>query len=261
MRQHLLSCGVNVDGVRVMEGQATAVANILVKAGSGANSIVQYPGAAYALEPTDFMTLESLGGGVAPDLMILQLEIHRDTIEQAIATANREGVEVLLNPSPACYLMSDVYPMITHLVMNETEAVMLSLCKPEDIVNQTGLTSVTDYFLKLGVKNVVVTLGQKGAYYSNKSGSGYVEAEKNCTVLDTSGAGCVLRPLAPVRVLPLSFSLPSLAGTDGGITGIPLWVDMLRNTWHRSRRANGTSKLRYSMDAKRQHVLLNIWVA
>lgn len=187
--QNLTHCGVNADGVRIMDGHLTGVANILVEAASGANRIMQYPGAAYALEPADFMTLESLGGGVAPDLVIAQLEIRRDTIEQAIETANREGVEVLLNPSPAHCLMPDIYPMISHLVMNETEAVMLSEIEPDDIENQTGWTSVAEYFLNLGVKNVVVTLGKKGAYYANESGSGYVEAEKNCTVLDTSGAG------------------------------------------------------------------------
>ena len=40
-------CGVNADGVRVREGKLTGLTNILVEAGSGANRIMQYPGAAY----------------------------------------------------------------------------------------------------------------------------------------------------------------------------------------------------------------------
>lgn len=221
LKENLAKHGINVDGVLVLKGQSTAVANILVEAGTGANRIMQYPGAAYALEPTEFMTLESLGGGVAPDLVISQLEIRRDTIEQAIETANREGVEVLLNPSPARYLMPDIYPMIAHLVMNETEAVLLSECEPDDIQNQTGWSDIAEYFFNLGVKNVVVTLGEKGAYYSNEFGSGYVEAEKNCTVIDTSGAGCV-----PRRLLRLHRRIPvfSLGDTNTGIIGIALWV-------------------------------------
>lgn len=221
LKENLAKHGINVDGVLVLKGQSTAVANILVEAGTGANRILQYPGAAYALEPTEFMTLESLGGGVAPDLVISQLEIRRDTIEQAIETANREGVEVLLNPSPARYLMPDIYPMIAHLVMNETEAVLLSECEPDDIQNQTGWSDIAEYFFNLGVKNVVVTLGEKGAYYSNEFGSGYVEAEKNCTVIDTSGAGYV-----PRRLLRLHRRIPvfSLGDTNTGIIGIALWV-------------------------------------
>lgn len=252
LKEKLAKHGLNVDGVRVLKGQSTSVANILVEAGDGANRIMQYPGAADALEPADFMTLESLGGGVVPDLVIMQLEIRRETIIQAIETANREGVEVLLNPAPASYLIPDIYPNITHLIMNETEAVLLSECEPKDMQNQTGWATVTKHFLNLGVKNVVVTLGQKGAFYSNVSGSGYVEAEKNCTVIDTSGAGCV-----PRLLLCLHCRIPifSLENTNTGINiGIVLWVRTQRNTWHRSKMVNGISGLQYSTDAKRQHV-------
>ena len=89
--------------------------------------------------------------------------------------------------------MPEFYSMISHLVMNETEAVLLSRWTPDDIEDHNRWTSIADHFLGLGVKNVVITLGQKGAFYSNENGSGYVEAEKNCTVVDTSGAGCVTR--------------------------------------------------------------------
>ena len=204
MKDNLVNCGVNVDGVRTLKGQATAASFIILEKNSGANRIMQYPGASYALEPTEFMTLESLGGGVVPDLLISQLEIRRDAIEQALETAHREGVEVLMNPSPALYLLPELYQNISHLVMNETEAWMLSECTPEDIKNQTGWTQIAEYFHGLGVKNVVVTLGEKGAYYSNESGAGYVEAEKNCVVFDTSGAGYVCLESWYPRILSAS---------------------------------------------------------
>lgn len=188
LKQNLVSCGVNTDEVRVMEGKLTGVANILVEAGSGADRIMQYPGAAYALEPADFI---SLGGGVAPDFLISQLEMRRDIIEQAIETAHWQGIEVLLNPSPARYLMPDIYPKISHLVMNGTEAVLLSQLTPVDFGDHTRWTSIAECFLYLGVKNVEINLGEKGVYYSNEVVSGCVEAEKNCTILHTSGAGCV----------------------------------------------------------------------
>lgn len=115
------------------------------------------------------MTLESLGSGIATDLMILQLEIQQDTIKQAIETANQEGVKVFLNPLPARYLILDIYTMIAHLVINETEAVLFSECEPKNIQYQTGQAKVAKYFFNLEVKNVVVTLGKKGAFYSNVS--------------------------------------------------------------------------------------------
>lgn len=189
LKQNLEDCGVNVDGVRTVQGQQTAVANILIESCTKANRIMQYPGVNHSFQPSDFMSVESLGGGVRPDLIICQLELSRDAIEQAIETAEREGIDVLLNPSPAFYLMPDIYPKVTHLVVNETEAVLLSEIEPDDIENQTGWTKVADAFLELGVKNFVVTLGANGAYYSNEYSSGHVEAEKDVAVMDTSGAG------------------------------------------------------------------------
>ena len=191
LKENLLSRGVDADGVRVMESELTGLANILVEASSGASRIMQYHGAVYDLEPADSMTLESLGGGVAPDFVISQLEIRRDTIEQAIETAHREGIEALLNSSLARYLMPVIYPMISRVIMNETEVVLLSQLTPVNVEDHTRWTSNAECFLQLGVKNVVITLGEKGVYYSNEVGSGSVEAEKNCTVLHTSGAGCV----------------------------------------------------------------------
>ena len=70
LKENLMNCAVNVDGVRTIEGQATAVANILVGPATGANRIMQYPGAAYALEPSEFITAKSLGGGEPPNLLI-----------------------------------------------------------------------------------------------------------------------------------------------------------------------------------------------
>jgi ribokinase len=189
LKENLIKCGINVDGVRIVEGEATAIANILIEADSGANRIMQYPGAAYSLKPEDFVTLNDIGGGVPPDLVVAQLEIGREAIEHAIETAAKLNVEVLLNPSPARSLMPNIYKMITHLVMNETEAEMLSYCKVDDITSLAAWTERATYFHDLGVTNVVITLGDKGAFYSNVHGCGIVEAETNCTVLDTSGAG------------------------------------------------------------------------
>jgi ribokinase len=194
--QNLHDCGINVDGVRVLEGRDTAIANILVESQTGANSILQYPGANAFVEPEWFTTPESLGGGQVPHLMVAQLELNRDAIEQAIETAGSNGVRVLLNPSPAHYLMPDVYRNIAHLVMNETEAVLLADCEDADIENFSDWESITVHFHRLGVENVVVTLGEQGAYYSAKQGDairgGFVAAEKDCKVVDTSGAGYVL---------------------------------------------------------------------
>ncbi len=50
------------------------------------------------------------------------------------------------------------------------------------------LTSITDYFMELGVKNIIVTLGEEGVFYKNDSSSGLKKA-LSVNVQDTTGAG------------------------------------------------------------------------
>jgi ribokinase len=169
--------GVDASGVRTVEGVDTGLCIGIIESDTGENRLLLIPGANRSLRPNDFCTLESLAGGFMPDLVICQLVIARDTVEKILETATAHGINTLLNPSPAQYLLRPVYRMITHLVVNETEAALLTDRPVEDLNDAAGWASVTNNFLQMGVKNVVVTLGAKGAYYSNRTGDGgYVEA-------------------------------------------------------------------------------------
>jgi hypothetical protein len=136
---------------------------------------------------------------------------------------------------------------------------MLSLCGPEDVQKQTGWTDVAEYFLNRRLKNVVVTLGKKGV-----------------STFPTSLRVAMLRPrrIVPYSTHPVQGAFPvalrpfhrsvrvfSLVGTNRGIPGDSFVVGTQPNTWHRSRRANGTLRLWCITGAKRQHVLLSIWAA
>jgi len=107
-----------------------------------------------------------------------------------LKTAKNAGVDVLLNPAPAVKLPDEAYQFITHLVVNESEAAILTGRSVEE-VEKEGFEwdLVTEEFIKKGVKTVIVTLGAKGALYSNGGKGHYVEAEKVEKVVDTTAAG------------------------------------------------------------------------
>ena len=195
MKDSLVQNFINVDGVRIQDGKTSGVAVILVEAGSGENRILVYPGVNHFLKPEDFSNPASLGTE-QPDLVILQLELNPQTVEQVIKTAKNAGIDVLLNPSPAHRLNNSVYEGLTHLILNESEAAILTGRQTEDL--KSGFddwTTITDEILDLGVQHVVVTLGGKGAFFSEQKGKGeHVTAEKvnEDKVVDTSGAGYVL---------------------------------------------------------------------
>ena len=189
--QGLQADWINTEGVRVVPGQTTGVAVILVEEESGENRILLNPGANHTLQPGDFTSASSLGVP-KPDLIIMQLEIPLPTVLQILKTAKQAGVDVLLNPAPAVKLPEDAYSAITHLVVNESEAAILTGRKVEDVEGEGfNWTVVTDEFLNRGVKNVVVTLGAKGAFFatSEQKEGGYVKAEKVKKVVDTTAAG------------------------------------------------------------------------
>jgi ribokinase len=82
-----------------------------------------------------------------------------------------------------------MYEAVTHLILNETEAAILTGRKLEDVeTDRFDWSLVTGEFLRKGVKNVVVTLGAKGAFYASNAGHGFERARK-VKVVDTTAAG------------------------------------------------------------------------
>ena len=68
--------------------------------------------------------------------------------------ARQKGVETIINPAPAIALPEEAYQGLGHLIVNETEAAILS-----GIENPTSWDEVASIFVKRGVKNVIITLG------------------------------------------------------------------------------------------------------
>jgi ribokinase len=69
-------------------------------------------------------------------------------------TAREKGVETIINPAPAIPLPAEAYENLGHLIVNETEASILS-----GIENPTSWDEVAAVFISRGVKNVIITLG------------------------------------------------------------------------------------------------------
>ena len=101
---------------------------------------------------------------------------------EALRTAKANGIDVLFNPAPASELPEEAYSAITHLIMNETEATVLSKMPGND------WDRISRKFQDLGVRNVIITLGSEGVYYAKGDQKGRILAEK-VKVVDTTAAG------------------------------------------------------------------------
>ena len=181
----LVSNGIGVDGVRVKSNEKSGVAVIIVEEESGENRILMSPNANYALRPSDFESLPD----PLPALIILQLEIPLTTVLHVLKLAQEKNVEVLLNPAPAVVLPSEAYSAVHHLILNETEASIM-----------TGTTGQTESWARwgehierlidLGVRHVIVTLGAEGVIYLDTGIEQVLQVlGEKVTVVDSTGAG------------------------------------------------------------------------
>ena len=187
LRAGLIETGVDSSGVITVPNTQSSVCFVMVENDTRQNRCLFTLGATAIWKKEDFLKAEDLGHGIKPDLCIAQMEIRKEVVEQMIKTAGTAGVDFLLNAAPASPLSGKIYRYITHLIVNESEAAIMS-GRNVDEVNKDTWPVICQEFLNRGVKNVVITLGAKGACFANPSGSGHCLGYR-VKVVDTTGAG------------------------------------------------------------------------
>jgi ribokinase len=206
--------GINTAGIRKVPGGRTALGYAIVEQFTGENRCLFLEGADAIWKKEDFLALESLApGGPRPNLVVAQLEINNEVVQQAILTAGKAGIEFCLNAAPAEQIAWACYRYLTHLLVNETEAAILTGRYPKE-VHQDTWAEIADELLERGARNVVITLGERGAYYANASDRGHAPAHE-VPVVDVTGAGYVIlglrRPFwskLTIRGIPLRAPTP-----------------------------------------------------
>jgi len=182
--QSLVSAGVNIDYVTIDEETHTGIAFILLDT-AGENMIAVAPGTDYKVSERDVD--RAIDVIKQSDSLLLQLEIPINTVIYAAKVAYRHGVRVLLNPAPAMALPKELYSYIDVLVPNRTEAEMLTSIKIDSI---DDAVKAGRELIGMGIENVVITMGNRGAVIVSKDFYHHVPAFK-VDVVDTTGAGDV----------------------------------------------------------------------
>ena len=116
----------------------------MINANTGDNAINIIPGAAGSLNNFDIDN--NLNAIEKSDIFLTQLETPYDVTSYALQKAKDTGSITILNPAPAS-----------------------KISEIEDAAKE---------FLKMGIKNILITLGSKGVYFSNGTESHFVEAHK-----------------------------------------------------------------------------------
>lgn len=174
--------GINADFMMTDPANPSGVALITVDS-TGENCIVVAPGSNGTISREDIDSNRQLI--LDNDIILMQLEIPMQVVEYIANIAFENNKLVILNPAPANQLSSELLKKTYILTPNETEAEFISGIKIE---NEKSIISAAETIREKGVKNVIITLGSKGAYLQTHDKSLFIAGEKAETQ-DTTAAG------------------------------------------------------------------------
>ncbi len=175
--------GIDTSHVKRTTDAPTGVGFIVVESGSGHNCIVLDPGANELLTPADVAEAKAALNSVS--VVLTQLEIPVAAAASALDHGRKAGAITILNPAPVRPLPASVLGLVDVLTPNEKEARVLAGraahadADPEEVAHD---------LLRLGVKQIVMTLGEKGALIFSSSACQHVPAI-GVSAVDTTGAG------------------------------------------------------------------------
>ena len=174
---------INTENIIQDEKLQTGVAGILVDQQSGKNAINVIVGAPNSLKINEMNNQINLIK--SSKIFLTQLEIPKDVTLYCLKTAKENGCLTILNPAPASEISKEFYSYIDYFTPNETEAEFYTGIK---ITNEKEAKQAADKLINLGIKKIIITLGEKGLLYSDGQEEIYLKAS-SVEAIDTTGAG------------------------------------------------------------------------
>lgn len=182
LEQDLKKYGVNCKYINKLENQNCGAASIWVV--NGDNRIIINQGANLF---HDINRIKSVlrSNASKDDILIAQLEIPSEIVEQTFIEAKVLGMKTILNPAPARKISDLLYRKTDLLIANESELQTLTGISPTD---EQLIKTAFKQIISKGVKEVVLTYGDKGSFYMSAQKYEQTKAYE-VDVIDTTAAG------------------------------------------------------------------------
>jgi ribokinase len=185
--------GINTDYVFSDTQLPSGVALITVD-DKGENTIVVAPGSNASLSSEE---LNKAGNAFETcSLLLMQLEIPLSTVAHAALAAAEKKKRIILNPAPATDLPDDLLRHLFLLTPNRSEAESLTSVAIRD---EQSLKDAAKKLKARGVENVIITLGDRGAYLYTATISKMIAARK-VAAIDSTAAGDVFNGALAVAI-------------------------------------------------------------
>jgi ribokinase len=182
-RSVLLAEGLPEHGITTDDHSPTGIALVFVE-DSGQNAISVAPGANLNLSGPDVRA--SFGADLRScRYLLMQLECTADLAVDLASRAPGSGTCSILNPAPARPLSPEALASFDIITPNEGELQTMAA----SLGLAGGATGVlAEQLLEYGIRDVVVTLGERGALWASAAGLRYFGAYP-VNAIDTTGAG------------------------------------------------------------------------
>ena len=173
---------IDTSNIIISKEHQTGVAGIHVDSNTGQNAITVVRGApaSFTKDEIDINIIKK------SKIFLTQLEIPIEVTLHCLKAAKENGLINILNPAPACKLDKEFFTLAAYFTPNEAESEFYTGVK---INNESDAKESAKKLLALGLKKVIITLGEKGLFYSDGNEEIYIKALPLKKVEDTTGAG------------------------------------------------------------------------
>ncbi len=183
MEKHYKSEGMSESRISAISGEETGSAIIEIDEGTAQNRIIVIFAANEHVTREDILAAEE--DFAASDMVLTQFETTVEAVEATKELAQKYRKPMILNPAPYIEVPPSLFDGVDYVTPNETEAEQLTGVAVNTVED---CRSAAKKLLDMGVKNVIITLGVKGAFYTNGKRELIVPSVK-VKAVETTGAG------------------------------------------------------------------------
>lgn len=183
LKKHYQTEGMSEKYVTVDPDGETGSALIEIDETTAQNRIIVILGANDDIKRGDILLAESDFADC--DAVLTQFETTVEAVIAAKELANKYQKPFILNPAPYINVPASVFDGVDYVTPNETEAEQFTGIAVNTIED---CRAAAQKLMEMGVKNVIITLGVRGAFYTNGKDEVVVPSIK-VKAVETTGAG------------------------------------------------------------------------
>ena len=183
LKKHYATEGMSEEHVIVSEDGETASAFIEIDESDAQNRIIVIFAENEKVDRAQVLSAEKDFSDC--DAVLTQFETTVEAVLAAKELAKKHGKPFILNPAPFIDVPRELFDGVDYVTPNETEAEQFTGIKVDTLED---CKKAAEVFFGMGVKNVIITLGVRGCYFTDGAVELTVPAIK-VNAIETTGAG------------------------------------------------------------------------